>query len=83
MASKKPNSTDLRSGKVKTVPSFPHKNPYKSQEAKGLLQSSEPNLAGDRVQITQNHQHWYLMIPTEKSVAWFATDLQRLLSQRL
>ena len=27
-------------------PSFPHKNPFKSQEAKGLLQSSEPSLLG-------------------------------------
>ena len=35
MSSKKPNE-----------PSFPHKNPFKSQEAKGLLQSSEPSLPG-------------------------------------
>ena len=42
MSSKKP--TGLRSGLVRSEPNMPQKNPYKSQMAKGLIQTSEPSL---------------------------------------
>ena len=37
-------ASGLRSGLVRAEPSLPPKNPFKSQEAKGQLQSSEPRL---------------------------------------
>ena len=42
MNSKKP--TGLRSGHVRSEPALPQKNPFKSLEKKGELQSSEPSL---------------------------------------